>query len=134
MILLGLRNPYPGEALYPDPVGCAGWRLWQMTGLSREAYLSIDRRNLDDLDLPLKGGDTVVLLGDEVRRAFRLPKLFLHPIVRDGVTYRQVPHPSGRCLFYNDPINQEIVGMLIRCLTGQRRTATSPRAPHSRRL
>ena len=46
-IILGVQNPYPGEALYPSPVGCAGWRLWQMSGMAREHYLEVfDRRNL----------------------------------------------------------------------------------------
>jgi hypothetical protein len=152
MIILGLQNPYDGEALAPEPINSAGWRLWRMTGLTREEYLRIDRRNLLSDDVPwddepgaffarsLQPGDIVVALGDEVRRALGLRKQLIVPVARDGVTYRQIPHPSGRNLFYNDPVNTKLVERMLRCLTSngslksaEELTATFGSERHSRR-
>jgi hypothetical protein len=58
-------------------------------------------------------GATIVLLGEKVRRAFGLPKQLVHPIVRDGVIYRQIPHPSGRNHFYNDPVQRALVAVML---------------------
>lgn len=130
MIILGLTNPYDGEALAPNPVGCSGWRLWKMTGLRVEDYLALDRRNLFHkstqwdafaagraFQASLQPGETVIALGDEVRMALRLPRQLILPMTIAGVTYRQIPHPSGRNLFYNDPVNLTLVETMLRCLT-----------------
>lgn len=72
-------------------------------------------------------GRTIVLLGTAVREAFNhalcerstsdwaetLPPVFVHPVRAGGCTWRQIPHPSGRNLFYNDPKNREVVAMLL---------------------
>lgn len=62
---------------------------------------------------------TVIILGNDVRRAMnsvlktKIQKMLIHPQVVDGVTYRFVPHPSGRNLFYNDPTNRELIASLL---------------------
>lgn len=73
---------------------------------------------------------TVVLLGNVVREAvdwaFRndhgrmlfggasgLPPLLVHPQEVGGCIWRQIPHPSGRNLFYNDEKNRELVALLL---------------------
>jgi hypothetical protein len=78
-------------------------------------------------------GRTIVLLGAAVREAFDfclkgsgdmltsspvmgergLPPLLVHPQEAGGCTWRQIPHPSGRNLFYNEPKNREIVALLM---------------------
>lgn len=78
-------------------------------------------------------GRTVVLLGQSVREAFDyvlknngldtwaipcgdpagIPPVLVHPRVRAGVTWRQIPHPSGRNLWYNEEENRKIVELLM---------------------
>lgn len=137
-ILIGMSNPYgsePAHALFPVPASSAGGRLWAMLHdvrpeLSRHSYISrFDRRNLCNgpwvsaaghrnagAMLPFPPGSQVVLLGDAVRRAFGLRPLLLHPcpdFPQADVTVRQLPHPSGRNLFYNDPTHRLLAGLLL---------------------
>jgi hypothetical protein len=72
-------------------------------------------------------GRTVVLLGQSVREAFDfalrgdgelefqygLPPLLVHPQEAGGCTWRQVPHPSGRNLWYNAEENRKVVELLM---------------------
>lgn len=62
-------------------------------------------------------GSTVVVLGQGVRQflrdAVRLPRVLIHPVEFSGRTWRQIPHPSGLCRFYNDPVSREIVALLL---------------------
>jgi hypothetical protein len=137
-VLLGMQNPLsvrPEHALFPHPVNCTGWRIWQMLksrlpDVRRSDYLrTFDRRNIlrgpwDPLAArraapglqSLLFGRTVVLLGDAPRQALDIPRLLLHPQHIGGVTWRQIPHPSGRCRFYNDPVQRELVAMLLESL------------------
>lgn len=136
-VIIGMNNPVssaPGHELYPYPPGCTGHRLWQMlcerVPVTRRQYLdAFERRNLvagRSYDAALArrsaevmyaefwgSGRTVVLLGEDVRRAFGHPKLLLHPQLIGGATWRQVPHPSGRNLWYNDKDNARLVGVLL---------------------
>lgn len=134
-VLLGMNNPLSTQtryALYPHPPNCAGWRLWKMLsercGASQEDYYDgFERRNLiNSLDWrrsearpaaeKLVGkleGRTVILLGAAVRDAFRLPPVLVKPVVDRGVTFRQLPHPSGRCRWYNDPKHRKLAGLLL---------------------
>lgn len=125
-VLIGMNNPLssdPEHALYPHPPGCTGWRIWQMLmdrrpGVTRGQYLrAFERVNLVDgrewraaearaRARELRGalrGRVVLVLGAAPRRALELPPLLVHPQELGGVTWRQLPHPSGRCRWYNEP-------------------------------
>lgn len=126
-MLIGTDNPHsadPRMALSPFIVGTTGWRTWKMLNEKlphvtwRDYMDAFHRTNLEDQGTAWCGTthlgvSTQVLLGDKVRRHFKLPKILLHPIHRDGFTYRQVPHPSGRCRFYNDPAQRALVAQLL---------------------
>jgi hypothetical protein len=125
----------PEHALYPSPPGCTGHRLWQLLrirqpGVTEQQYLrAFDRRNLvagrewDTLTGEMNAvimtselwcsGRTVLLLGEKVRRAFGLEKLLVHPQERDGCTWRQLPHPSGRNAWYNAQDNRRVASLLL---------------------
>lgn len=131
----------PLHALAPTPQGSSGYRLWSMVNevdpavgkLYRHVF---DRRNLLTFDADVRKpvrhwleakrmietfqeGDTVVTLGNEVCRAFSenlsspIHRTPIHPQVIDGVTWRMLPHPSGRTLAYNDPVFRRLAGMLL---------------------
>jgi hypothetical protein len=154
-VILGMNNPLsmdPRYALWPDPPGCSGWRLWKMleerTGASQEDYVAgFERRNVltglwsasaargvlfgerGETVLPIAGslvdqlrGRTVVLLGEAPRRVLGLRPDLVVPQVLYGVTWRCVPHPSGLCRWYNDRTNRETVGMLLENLLSEART------------
>lgn len=117
------------------------WRmLHEVSGATRVDYRDgFDRRNLvvgewnahearlaaarignelcRDLLSPRPGGKlpTVVALGREVAEAFELPREhgLIIPYERGGVIWRQVPHPSGRNLWYNEPEHRMMVGVLL---------------------
>jgi hypothetical protein len=67
----------------------------------------------------LRQGDTVLLLGERVRRVMSVPKLLVHPQEVRGVVIRQIPHPSGRCRWYNDPMHKSIASVLMEELYGR---------------
>lgn len=93
------------------------------------------RARAHEMVCELRGsGRTVVLLGNAVREAFNfclrgsgtlfepepggtssdgLPPLLVHPQEAGGCTWRQIPHPSGRNLFYNSEKNREVVALLL---------------------
>jgi hypothetical protein len=132
--ILGLNNPQGNEALFPDPPGCAGHRLWLMvheeTGISAHDWLRRTQRVnlLSDRVLPRDyrgaarrrgawlatqlGGRTVVLLGNAVAAAVGhvAPPLVWCGSDRDWV---MIPHPSGKNLFYNNPVSRAAVGILL---------------------
>jgi hypothetical protein len=137
-VLVGMNNPVssdPAHALFPHPPGCTGYRLWEMLKtriphVTRREYLdAFDRRNVvghavynreearlgaSRLYMEFFGtGRTVVLLGAETVVAFGLPRLLLHPQENGGVSWRQIPHPSGRNLWFNDEQNRTLVAMLL---------------------
>jgi hypothetical protein len=136
-VLVGMNNPVssdPKHALFPAPEGCTGHRLYEMLrsriDISRGEYLArFDRRNVVSLRVWDKkmaaegaakleqefwgSGRTIVLLGNDTREAFGHPRSLLHPYVIGGATWRQVPHPSGRNLWFNDPTNRELVAILL---------------------
>ncbi len=137
-IIIGMNNPVssaPGHELFPYPPGCTGHRLLSMLqsrlpDVRRSDYLeTFERRNLvvgsiydkraaqraaEVIYAELWGsGRTVVLLGQDVRRAFGHPPLLLHPQLIGGTTWRQLPHPSGRNMWYNDAKNREVAAVLL---------------------
>jgi hypothetical protein len=138
-ILLGMNNPHSTRlelALAPFPEGCSGYRLWKVLydyyGVLKKDYLTkFDRRNLVNekqwsmekakkaasLFLEHAAGRTIVLLGDDVRRALGVEKL--EPGVRlwcGGTSFYQLPHPSGRCHWYNDESNRRLAADLLKDL------------------
>jgi hypothetical protein len=137
-VLIGMNNPVssePRHALFPYPPGCTGHRLLTMLqsrlpDVTRQQYLArFDRRNVVSMKLwsaklAREGaakleqefwgsGRTVVLLGNDTVAAFGHPRSLLHPQLIGGVTYRQIPHPSGRNLWYNDETNRALVASLL---------------------
>lgn len=125
-VLVGIDNPHSSDdrhALYPGPPGCTGWRIWQMIRLMRpdvtasQYALAFSRCNISSSPTFVKG-ETVVLLGEDVRKRVEelygeIPRQLIHPTVRRGVTFRQVPHPSGMNRFYNDPTQRDLVALLL---------------------
>lgn len=134
-VLVGMNNPLSlaeGHELYPHPSGCSGWRLWQLLRrrvpqVSRRDFLAaferhnlvrgpwsadLARRRARDLRL-LWRGRTVVVLGEAVRGAFDLPRELILPVRRDDVVWRQLPHPSGRNLWFNDETCAELAALLL---------------------
>lgn len=139
-ILLGLDNPHssdPAMALYTRPINASGYRLWQMIKdaanrkchnfserdylegytrrnlLSSENYVG-DRFNYSLMVSALKGR-RVVMLGQKVPKLLGIMGVTfdLVPRVGDGFTYYVIPHPSGLCREYNDPIMRQRVGDLV---------------------
>lgn len=138
-LLLGAHNPLsadPRLALWPDPPGCAGWRLWKFSGLPLERWLAgFDRMNVVDStewDDPRPGRladvrqcmqDRVTLvLGHQARAALALPPVeWLLPNELPNTRgwwgegeWRLLPHPSGRSHVYNDDAIRTAVGVLLR--------------------
>jgi hypothetical protein len=130
-----MNNPHsadPRYALAPFPRGVAGHRLWSFLHRRRPDVMRIhymqafDRRNLCaggwsrrearevfEAMRPALEGRTVLLLGEEVRLATGVPRELVLPQVLGGVTYRQLPHPSGLCRWYNDEANRELAALLL---------------------
>lgn len=125
-VLLGMNNPVsskPEHVLYPYPPQCTGWRILEMLKtrmpeVTRHQYLTgFERVNLVNSKtwdraqaktaakrLPsLYQGRTILVLGGDVRDALELPEVLIHPVRKDGCVWRQLPHPSGRNRWYNDP-------------------------------
>jgi hypothetical protein len=135
-VLVGMNNPMsddPAHALYPLPLGCAGSRLWEMlaeeTGATRQQYLrAFERVNLvvgpwsraaarvgaAQLSARL-AGRTAILLGAQVRDAFGHSPTgdVLAPYQVDGTLFYQLPHPSGRNLWYNHEANRRRAGQVL---------------------
>lgn len=138
VVILGMNNPHsarPDTALLPWPRGCAGHRLWSMVrdvcGVSRAEYCRLtDRRNLldartwdyraaaervEDAWRTLEGR-RVIFLGATVRalmwRPATAPASWTLDTARN-VTWSWLPHPSGLCREYNDPIVRLAAGMHI---------------------
>lgn len=135
-VLIGMNNPHsarPEAALLPHPRGVAGWRLWRMvsdvSGIGRADYVRMtDRRNLlDSRDWdPVAArpraaalwdelqGRRVVVLGGSVRAALWLSSTTPASWRTDrGVDWAYLPHPSGLCRDYNDPLLRLVAGLLI---------------------
>ena len=152
-LVVGMNNPRslaPEHALYPWPPGCAGHRLWQMLhdacGATMAQYRdAFERRNLvagpwsaaaarasASSMIPGLAGRSVVLLGEEVRRAFGVvPRLSWsrdllsgwdwspEPGAVEPARFYVLPHPSGRNLLYNDGAVRREAGAVLAHLFGR---------------
>lgn len=149
VLLIGMNNPYSLEAhfaLYPLPATSAGGRLFRMMrdavpDLRQSEYCKIfDRMNLvvGDWDrtkavskaaMMVKDGcrkRRVVLLGEEVKRAFETtkavnvpPEQFVwSPSYVQGERWATLPHPSGRAMTWNDPVVKVKAAEFFRGLVG----------------
>lgn len=140
IVIVGMTNPLsrdPDHALYTQPPGCTGHRLWQMakarTGISEEAWLDMtDRRNLclgewdreqarvsaRDMVRELRGKVTI-FLGADVAGCFPSCGMTAQWMGRWGTPPREpepwihLPHPSGRNHWYNDPVCRAGVEILL---------------------
>lgn len=61
----------------------------------------------------LRNGGTIVLFGEECRVAFGLPSMLIHPIEKDGVTWRQLPHPTVSAEWYDNPECYDLAASLL---------------------
>jgi hypothetical protein len=135
-ILIGMNNPLSMDskyALYPLPKRSAGGHLWRMLWeearvTPRQYVNAFERVNLVvgkwdagraraaslELHSSLQRRH-VVFLGDKVRCAFGHPKMAISKpySYSSSVYFYQVPHPSGRNLWYNDPENRRAIGRLL---------------------
>ena len=136
-ILLGMNNPvYPDRPLWHEPAGCTGARVLALLRSKRpdvtdKQYLqAFDRRNLLyaaewDADKAAVAADTLVrgledtgrrvlVLGETVRKLVGLPQRARLCEVRwRGCSWRSVPHPSGRCRWYNEAFAREVVSLIL---------------------
>lgn len=133
VIVVGMNDPSGRGALLTDEPGSAGWRLWQLSGMTRELYEeTFVRINLVDgatwdasraevgainlmLSLSTRDRDErpIVVLGREAEKAFR--KVLTSP---PPSNFYFVPHPSGKNLYYNLLRNRARVSRLLRKLAG----------------
>lgn len=125
IVLVGEMNPYgshPRHALFDEPPNSAGGRLRRrILGMRSEDYLALARYNLCvgawDLARARERareitashpGDAIVMLGRKVAGAFDRSGMgaFEVEIVRtffQANSFVALPHPSGRCLVWNEP-------------------------------
>lgn len=137
-ILLGMNNPLsddPKWALYPDPPGCAGHRLCNFLGMGEILYLSaFERRNLlnartwkkvfaSEVAETLRPELTtrrVVFLGEEVSNCFdHADPHFVWRSTPEGGRWAKLPHPSGRCRFWNEPIYRAAASVFLQELVAE---------------
>ena len=134
-VLIGLIDPTgfdPDWALVPTGKGSTGDRILKILNtkvmVSREEYLTrFQRFNLRSRPRMTAGmilqraqvltqqlqGRSVVLLGEDVRKAFGHPVLKVDPYDHDGIRWYQIPHPSGLTRWYNNADNRERVATLL---------------------
>ncbi len=137
--IVGMTNPHrPGDPLSPTADRNAGYRLWKMSGMSLEAYQgAFERMNLleERQWSPWRAraagrrmrrrlaGRSVVVLGRGVWRALALPGASWFETVGVGTSaFTLLPHPSGRCLLYNEAANREEAGRCLRRISTSSRT------------
>lgn len=122
-LLVGEQNPYgdaPGLALYPEPRGCAGWRLCSLVLCVEpvDYLLRFDRVNLlgrgawsakaareRAREIAASHAGPIVLLGARVSAAFGDPVPLWSMMWAGNVRPRfaRIPHPSGLCRDWNEP-------------------------------
>lgn len=140
LVVVGEMNPLsadPALALWTQPPGCSGSRLWQManarTDISETEWLEMtDRRNLctgrwdpavataSALAMAPELRDrTVILLGSYVYAKFRRIEDKMMDRSSGGVAWWStrdwvnIPHPSGLNRWYNDVVCRASVEILL---------------------
>lgn len=141
IVIIGMNNPEsddPAHALWTQPAGCTGHRLWRMatarTGISEEQWLAAtDRRNLCigewDLRRAWAQADawreelrsrTVLMLGVEVMLAMRESGIgtpgsehLMYFHWREDVDWCLLPHPSGLNRVWNQHVHVVAAEMLL---------------------
>lgn len=126
------HDPDPSLALWPYPRSASGGRLAAALGLEPREYLARFRRaNLCPegwseeaarraaavLVESATDSDVLVLLGVRVARAFGLAAVPVFARWRAdfcGPSYVRLPHPSGRCRAWNDPLCAELARSALR--------------------
>lgn len=123
----------PTLALWTDPPGCVGDRLWKMSGLTwDEWWAGFDRMNVvnqTEWSEPTKGrikdvrqcmqDRTTLVIGHQARLALSLPlvewllpnELQNMPGGRTHGEWRLLPEPDGR---FSDPLIHTAIGVLLR--------------------
>jgi hypothetical protein len=124
------------DALSTRVPGSSGWRLWQMcrelNGMTAEEYRTSFRRMNVIGPCASYPGQTVVLLGEEARKLFGsqrglvIRRLLIHPQRIGSFVVRQLPHPSGRCTFYNSPLNRRLAAEMLCCLVAGQNLGEEP--------
>jgi hypothetical protein len=130
-------RPEPKYALWPSPPGCTGHRILQflrrqLPDVTEEQYLeTFDRRNLlyettwdrerarpgaAALQRELEGTRrSVLVLGEEARRLLGLPKRDVE-IRAHGCRWWLLPHPSGRCRWYNADFCKDVASLILQMM------------------
>lgn len=140
-LLLGMHNPAsddPARALDPSVPRTAGARLFELARIElpcltlAQYYQAFERANLINARewkptparreaARLRGrlresrGRVVVALGREVRDLLKVPPEWpwVLPLDMGGWTVRCLPHPSGRCRWYNGPNERQLAAMML---------------------
>lgn len=138
-VLVGEANPRSGDerlALYPRPRTSAGGRLCHsiFRMAEREYLRAFDRVNLcprawcdedareraaDVFALAKRRGQSVVLLGARVSRAFGFDFEPFSVRYVEGARVLTLPHPSGRCRAWNDPAAVRRARRLVGLMRGE---------------
>lgn len=136
-VIVGMNNPLsedPRAALLPYPKKSAGWNLWRMAhdvcGVSRSEFRRsfefvnlcdarvwcpiAARRKYDTIESAWEGR-RVVLMGAAVLGVLHLqrPSSGLIWQSRAGYRWCSLPHPSGLCREYNNPIVRRVAGLRL---------------------
>jgi hypothetical protein len=124
--------------LWPHPPKSAGGRLHAMSGMPVRDYLlrlarvNMERKAVVEWDpgsmrarayqllMSLPPDARVVLCGARARDAFTMPRGWFHTVTMDvsNIKVVAIPHPSGRCLEYNDPSVVESARQAIQWAAG----------------
>ncbi len=115
-LIVGEVNEKGGKPLFPYPANGSGGRLCKILGLPPLEYMfTFDRVNLCTATWNpiaarmvaqglMRRPRTFILLGAEVTAAFGFP-FTPFVVMHDPYSkYAMLPHPSGRCRIWNDPI------------------------------
>lgn len=119
-LIIGSSNPRsrnPELALAPVDPGSAGWRLFKMTKMRMDDYLTaFDRTNICDGIPRLIYPDLAVLLGYEVAKAIGADQTFWRRqrVYGSDAYVWVVPHPSSLCRHYNSPATRLRLANLLR--------------------